>query len=150
MAGEASGGQDGMHLAIKVDRGATDPRQQDCCGAHLKKDVGFRTSDFGCVCCTVSGQTRNLTSAIRDACTHPLRTRSEIRNPKSEIVFHLLSCNSATGPSTSTIRTVSFLRLSMVASVSSKRVAIMRSIDWRPMILSRIIKLSLYFCPSCG
>src|SRR5436190_13611840 len=66
------------------------------------------------------------------------------------LIHYLPSCNSASGPSTSTIRTVSFLRLCSADSGTSNRATIMRSIDCRAGILSRMIRLSLNFCPSTG
>src|SRR6185369_9368014 len=106
----------------------------------------------GALVSTVAGETScsqdrmDIAAEIDSRETDPRRDHRRGKCP----LHHLPSCNSATGPSTSTMRTVSFLRLSSTASGTSKRDTIMRSIDCLPMILSRIIRLGLYFCPSCG
>src|SRR5260370_19520235 len=79
------------------------------------------------------------------------RADSRHQNRCGEGPFHLLiSWSSASGPSTSTIRTLRFLRFSRADSGTSKRDTIMRSMVARPRILSRMIRLSLYFWPNAG
>jgi hypothetical protein len=63
---------------------------------------------------------------------------------------YFVSDRSKALPSTSSIRTTRRFRASSVDSGTSNRAATMRSQEWCGGIESRMIKVSLYFCPSSG